>query len=81
MKDITYNVRVYAIEIRKNATGKVTSYRVAWQTTTKTWKRSFKNAAQADTFRGSLLTAPRSGEAFSTLTGEPVSWAAPTAWK
>ncbi|MGN9786860.1 tyrosine-type recombinase/integrase [Nonomuraea sp. ZG12] len=74
MKDITYNVRVYAIETRKNAAGKVTSYRVAWQTTTKTWKRSFKNAAQADTFRGSLLTAARSGEAFSTLTGEPVSW-------
>ncbi|MGW3346291.1 tyrosine-type recombinase/integrase [Nonomuraea rubra] len=74
MKDITYNVRVYAIETRKNAAGKVTSYRVAWQTTRKTWKRSFKNAAQADTFRGSLLTAARSGEAFSTLTGEPVSW-------
>jgi integrase len=74
MKDITYNVRVYAIETRKNAARKVTSYRVAWQTTTKTWKRSFKNAAQADTFRGSLLTAARSGEAFSTLTGEPVSW-------
>ncbi|MEV5892877.1 tyrosine-type recombinase/integrase [Nonomuraea fuscirosea] len=74
MKDITYNVRVYAIETRKNAAGKVTSYRVAWQTTTKTWKRSFKNAAQADTFRGSLLTAARNGEAFSTLTGEPVSW-------
>jgi hypothetical protein len=51
--------RLYAIETRKNAAGKVTSYRVAWQTTTKTWKRSFKNAAQADTFRGSLLTAAR----------------------
>ncbi|MFI6995844.1 tyrosine-type recombinase/integrase [Nonomuraea wenchangensis] len=75
MKDITYNVRVYAIETRKNAAGKVTSYRVAWQTTTKTWKRSFKLAAQADTFRCALLTAARSGEGFSTLTGEPVSWA------
>lgn len=75
MKDITYNVRVYAIETRRNAAGNVTSYRVAWQTTTKTWKRSFKLAAQADTFRGALLTAARNGEAFSTLTGEPVSWA------
>ncbi|MFF4198991.1 tyrosine-type recombinase/integrase [Nonomuraea sp. NPDC001831] len=75
MKDITYNVRVYAIETRRNAAGKVTSYRVAWQTTTKTWKRTFKLAAQADTFRGALLTAARNGEAFSTLTGEPVSWA------
>ncbi|GGT38385.1 tyrosine-type recombinase/integrase [Nonomuraea spiralis] len=75
MKDLTYNVRVYAIETRKNAAGKVTSYRVAWQTTTKTWKRSFKLVAQADTFRGALLTAARNGEAFSTLTGEPVSWA------
>ncbi|WP_219459948.1 tyrosine-type recombinase/integrase [Nonomuraea rhizosphaerae] len=75
MKDITYSVRVYAIEARRNKDGKVTSYRVAWQIVRKSWKRSFKNIAQADTFRGSLLTAARSGEAFSMLTGEPVSWA------
>ncbi|GAA2219442.1 hypothetical protein GCM10009850_120730 [Nonomuraea monospora] len=74
MKDITYSTRVYAIETRKNTDGKVTSYRVAWRTGAQTWKRSFKNIAQADTFRGTLLTAARSGEAFSLLTGEPVSW-------
>lgn len=74
MKDITYDVRVYKTEVRKNKNGKVTSYRVLWQTAGKLWKRPFQREAQADTYRSSLVMAARNGEAFSVLTGEPVSW-------
>jgi len=35
---------------------------------------SFRKAAQADSFRSSLLAAARNGEAFSIATGRPVSW-------
>ncbi|WP_232320545.1 hypothetical protein [Herbidospora daliensis] len=75
MSGITYKVRVFKTEVRKTAAGKVTSYRVQWQTEgRKIWKKSFPLAAQAETYRSSLITAARSGEAFSLVTGEPVSW-------
>ncbi|MEU0517364.1 integrase [Streptosporangium sp. NPDC006007] len=72
MKDITYDVRVYKTEIYNGA--KVTTYTVRWKTAGKPWKRPFRKAAQADTFRGELQAAARKGEAFSLATGEPVSW-------
>ncbi|GII05455.1 tyrosine-type recombinase/integrase [Planobispora takensis] len=74
MRDVTHNVRVYKIEKRTNAKGKVTSYRVLWQTAGKQWKKSFPRQGQADTYRSALLTAARTGEPFSLLTGEPLSW-------
>ncbi|GAA2870469.1 tyrosine-type recombinase/integrase [Streptosporangium fragile] len=70
----TYNVRVYKTEVRRNKDGKVTSYRVLWQTDGKTWKKPFPKEAQADAYRSSLVMAARDGEAFSLSTGEPVSW-------
>jgi integrase len=74
MKNTTFKVRIYKTEVRKNAAGKVTSYRVEWVTAGKRWKRSFQRSAQADAFRSSLITAARNGEPFSLVTGEPVSW-------
>lgn len=74
MINATYDVRVYKIERRKNKSGKVTSYRVPWQTAGKLRKASFPKEAQADAYRSSLLIAARNGEPFSTLTGEPISW-------
>ncbi|TDC76444.1 tyrosine-type recombinase/integrase [Actinomadura sp. 7K507] len=74
MEEATYNVRVYSIEERKNKAGKVTSYRLEWKTDRERWKASFKRLAQADAFRSALVTAARSGEAFSLATGEPVMW-------
>jgi hypothetical protein len=38
------------------------------------WKEPFRTVAQADSFRSSLLTAARKGEAFSVATGRPVAW-------
>lgn len=75
MTRTTYKVRVYKTEVRRNRLGEVTSYRVRWKTDNLPgWKVSFPKEAQADSFRSSLVTAARRGEAFSLATGEPVSW-------
>jgi hypothetical protein len=68
----TYDVRVYRTEVYKGA--KVTTYKVRWKTAHRLWKEGFRNAALADSFRSSLLTAARKGEAFSLTTGRPASW-------
>lgn len=68
----TYDVRVYRTEVYKGA--KVTTYRVRWKTGHRLWREGFRSAALADSFRSSLLTATRKGEAFSLATGCPVSW-------
>jgi site-specific recombinase XerD len=68
----TYDIRVYRTEVYKGA--KVTTYKVRWKTAHRLWKEGFRNAALADSFRSSLLTAARKGEAFSLSTGRPVSW-------
>jgi integrase len=68
----TYDVRVYRTDVYKGA--KVTTYRVRWKTRHRFWRQGFRNAALADSFRSSLLTAARKGEAFSLITGQPVSW-------
>ena len=67
----SYDVRVYRTEVHKGA--KVTTYKVRWKTGGRLWKEGFRNAALADSFRSSLLTAARKGEAFSLSTGRPVS--------
>jgi hypothetical protein len=71
--DTTYSVRIWKIESRKNAQGKVTSYRVRWETEGKDFRKSFKVSAQADSFRARLLSAARNGEAFDKASGLPVS--------
>jgi integrase len=70
--ETTYDVRVYKTEAYRGT--RVSSYRVRWKTAGKDWRRTFRNKAQADVFRGDLLAAARKGEAFSQETGEPVSW-------
>jgi hypothetical protein len=67
-----YDVRVYRTDVYKGA--KVTTYRVRWKAGHRLWQEGFRNAALADSFRSSLLTAARKGEAFSLITGRPVSW-------
>jgi hypothetical protein len=77
----TYDVRVYRTEVYKGA--QITTYWVRWKAGDKVRKKSFRNAAQADSFRSSLLAAARSGEAFSLATGRPVAWkrhVSPMSW-
>ena len=68
----TYDVRVYRTEVYKGAT--VTTYRVRWKVGDQVRRKSFRSAAQADSFRSSLLAAARNGEAFSLSAGRPVAW-------
>lgn len=72
MNGISYDVRIWGIEIYRGT--KVTTYTVRWKVGLRRWRRSFRIAAQADSFRAELLAAARRGEAFATETGLPASW-------
>ena len=62
---------VHAIERRRNANHVIISYRLSWRVNNEVWKRTFRTAAQAESFRSELLSATRRGEAFSRTTGRP----------
>lgn len=70
--DTTYDVRIYKTEVYRGS--RTTSHTVRWKAAQRPWRRTFRNAAQADVFRAELLAAARKGEAFNVDTGEPVSW-------
>jgi len=70
--DLTYDVRVWKTEVYRGA--KVTTYTVRWKAGVRLRRRSFRIAAQADSFRAELLAAARRGEAFAARTGLPASW-------
>lgn len=64
MTRTSYNVHIWQIKSRKNARGKVTSYRVRWRVDAQEHHAPFKNKAQADSYRSELITASSRGEAF-----------------
>ena len=68
----TFDARVYQTEVYKGR--QVTTYWVRWRVGGRLWKEPFRTVAQADSFRSSLLTAARKGEAFSVASGRPVTW-------
>lgn len=83
----SYNVKVWKIQTRykTNDKGKrvPARYVVRWSVERERFETSYRNLAQADSFRSELLAAARRGEPFDTETGRPVSHArkAPrTAW-
>ncbi|REE99005.1 tyrosine-type recombinase/integrase [Thermomonospora umbrina] len=78
MEDISYDVRCWDIETRKNAKGKITSYRVSWKVSRRLFHESFKTKALADSFRSELRAAANKAEPFSVSTGRPISWAKTT---
>ncbi len=73
MRDITYKVSVYEkIETYKGK--KVATYYVRWRVDKSEFRQPFRHSGQASTFRSSLVTAAKNGEAFSLTTGRPVAW-------
>jgi integrase len=72
MRDITYNVRLYKMDIYEGA--KLTTYYVRWKVGSKSWKEPFRNKAQAASFESQLRVAATAGEAFDVASGRPVSW-------
>ena len=73
MDNVTYDVRFWKTKVYKGK--KVTTHTVRWVVGGKEWQEHFRSAAQADSFRASLVSAARKGEAFRLDTGRPVSWA------
>jgi len=70
---ITYKVSVYdKIEVYQGK--KRNTYYVRWRVDNREWKEPFHHSGQADSFRSSLVKAAREGQAFSIVTGRPVSW-------
>jgi integrase len=73
MSDFSYEVSVRGVEARRGTSGKVVSYRLTWKVSKKIWRKTFETRSQADSYRASLLTATRQGEAFLTTNGLPLS--------
>jgi integrase len=69
----SYKVRVWKLEVRKNSSAKITSYRVRWDVEGITFRESFKLRAAADGFRAELLSGQRRGEDFDKISGMPRS--------
>jgi integrase len=66
------DAREALIEVYKGS--EVTTYWVRWKVGGKLWREGFRIAAQADSFRSSLLMAARKGEAFNRTTVRPTAW-------
>ena len=78
---LSYDVRIW--KVRQHIGKKKTTYSLRWIVAGKTRCETFATKALAESFRARLVTATKSGEAFDTETGLPVSWkradkAAPT---
>lgn len=67
---LTYDVRVYSIETRKD---RPKPYRLHWLVGDRKHSKSYTLRAQADGRRSELMTAARKGEQFDRDTGLPVS--------
>ncbi len=69
--ETTYDVRIWKTEVYKGA--RVSTYTVRWKVAGQEWREPFRTSALAESFRSGLTSATRQGEAFSVLTGRPVS--------
>lgn len=67
----THKVRIWKIEPYKGK--RKTTYRVRWIVDGEKFGESFDTSPLADGFRSQLVSAARSGEAFDTTSGLPVS--------
>jgi integrase len=69
----TYDVKIWAI--RENRGAKRTTYTVRWMVAGKEFPETFPTKGLAQSFLADLRKAAKSGEAFDTVTGLPVSMA------
>ncbi|MBB0245280.1 tyrosine-type recombinase/integrase [Streptomyces alkaliphilus] len=67
---LTYDVRIYAIETRKD---RRKAFRLHWFVGERKYSKSYMLRAQADGRRSELMSAVRRGEQFDTETGLPAS--------
>jgi integrase len=67
----TYDVRVWKTETYRGQRGN--SYRVVWLVDGRRFRETFKTQALAESFRSTLITGARGGEAFDVGSGKPLS--------
>ncbi|MEU3702531.1 site-specific integrase [Streptomyces anulatus] len=67
---LTYDVRLYAIEVRRD---RPKPFRLRWLVGQRKYSKSYQLKAQADGRRSELMSAVRRGEQFDEETGLPVS--------
>src|SRR6266508_2996941 len=67
----SYDVRVWKIGTYKGV--RATTYRVRWAVGGRPCGQSFSTRKLAESFRASLITASRQGEAFDVESGLPIS--------
>ncbi len=67
----SFNVKLWRVETRKRA--KATTYRVRWFVAGEPFHETFATSNLADSYRSSLMSAMRAGEAFDRVTGLPRS--------
>ncbi len=67
----SFNVRVWKTRVYKGTRG--ATYTVRWSVDGREFTEPFKNRTQSESFRSVLMSAARSGEAFSNHTGRPLS--------
>jgi integrase len=70
---LSYDVHIWAI--RRYVGARKTTYTVRWSVAGKAFPETFGTKALAEAFRAQLVTAAKSGEAFDTEAGLPVSMA------
>jgi integrase len=71
MTPATFDVRVWTTHVATGSRGK--SYKVRWSVDGQQRSKTLKTAKLADSFRSTLLAAVRSGEAFESTSGLPLS--------
>lgn len=69
----SFDVRIWKVRSHKGV--KKTTYNLRWVVGPKTHAKTFATKALADSFRSSLMTAARNGEAFEVESGLPLSMA------
>jgi integrase len=69
--ETTYYVRIWKTEIYAGKRGN--TYNVVWWVDKNRFKKGYRQAAAAESFRSELVTSHRKGEAFDIATGLPVS--------
>lgn len=76
--ETTFDVKIWAIRERAGKRGGTAkssnrTYNVRWRVAARSWSKTYATRALADSFRSRLIAAQRSGEAFRTVDGLPVS--------
>ena len=70
---ITFDVRIWGIRTYKGK--RKTTHTVRWTVAGKEFPETFTTKGLAEAFLSRLVTATRTGEAFDTESGRPISWA------